>query len=158
MADEVKPAREVFIVPGEDVAVGMPSHENVAVDPEVVRVLPPLPERVAYSVDTRTLPGQYEEVFVIADRPSDATFVDRRLNDPEAYRLKRQRLEYLRSQGVVNEVLMPDTLSGIRFAIREHKWQKRRQEWERMKESLSFLPPDEAMSFTVTSLDLTHRE
>lgn len=150
MAEVVRPAREVFIVPGEDAL--LKDHDNVAVDPAVVRVLEPVPKRVAYRVETRKLPNQYDEVFVIADSPSDARFVDNRLNDQEARDIKSRRLAHVREQGEVNEVLMPDTLADIELAIWLNEGEKRRAAIrERMKD---VLPRPETKSFTVSALDL----
>jgi hypothetical protein len=142
MSEEVKKAREVYLVPDTE-----PGSPPVALHDERLLDYHANGEkhRIAYAVSSRVLPGQVDEVFVLADSPDEARFIDRRLNDPEALALKRRRLAHVRDQGEVNEVMMP----GTHEAIYSEVW--------RMADARERRAADrpETRSLTVDSLDLT---
>ena len=57
-------------------------------------------------------PMNSQEVFLIADTVDDAKKIDV-LNDEMAKRTKRQRFNYLKDKGEVNEIDMPDTKNRL---------------------------------------------
>lgn len=69
--------------------------------------------RVLDPKHTKRLPGLASEAFILVDTQAEASFVNGKLNDDQARAIKKQRLEYLGANGVVDEVDMPDTATQI---------------------------------------------
>lgn len=79
-------------------------------------------------VESTSLPGIFEEVFLLVENGVEAGFVDRVLNAGEARDVKNKRMKALAEAGELSEVEMPDVKDAIRYKLHEKKMMTRRIE------------------------------